>query len=753
MKLSKRLAAVVLILSMLLVSMPVFAEDVAEGTVLNTRTMTNTKVILPTDGSSVTLTNTYCGNANGFSIVLDDASAKTLGIDLDSLTSTITTAGTDYEGILLSGEIRLYDWTYRPGTANQNHKDINSILEEGQATALDFADIEVSHVRKSSGGALVLEIPKNQIFAKATNVKVYDGDVDFSTLTETTKIEQVEVSVPALTSELFSPKTGGYVVYNLTARAGENYWKNQDIDLGSLPEGTKFFATTPENLTYFGEEYGYTSDWNDTRNEAGMDFYTGSSNAFDGNLSGPFSIVTPAFSGEYYVYGLRKDCSNGGVRLARFNISGQKFTFADRSMVTWASTDTEWNTKDSFFWDKAANTVTFEAGKTYYFQNCGGGSSRLAAVAFVPVDAEGFTAPQAIVKENSLKDSKILKSFSAEDFAVDHVKTYTVKVDGEDFTAKPYYHQVHTSGESTNTYDFEQNVFGEPIKYATVAEVVALAKGVTVAEATENYQITVNGVREYAPEVMIAMPGDEIVIGTEALTSMNFNPINLGGKLVRFILADTSTLRFCVHATRTPAFLYDKAVHTDAATAPFNDAKLAGYLTRVEDDGYQGQKVYFLCEEDNGKSTVSGDKTLVIPHIDHYGKNSAIPTVTAETPEGTQTVHNPFVVYAKDAQVSAGVTVVSGYDTTNMYWVNGTVDNDIRVEEVNGKKVIRTDGCALIRVITKKADGSVETERVDLTPKDMYLADPEEGETIYVWYDTPWEGSTMKPVCAPIVAQ
>ena len=748
MKLSKQIIATLLILSMLLVTMPVFAAESDNAT----RTYHNTKVKFPEDGTPVTLTNTYCGTMNGMSLVLNAASAKALGIDMSTITGTISTSSNkDYAGIMLSGAAYLTDWTYRPGATGESQIAINNVLAN-QATYFEFKDVEVSHIRKSSGGLLVVEIPYAKVRENATNVKMYGGDVDFSALTEKTEIEKIEKDADSLTTENFTAKNiSAYLVKDLTARAGENYWGSKDINLGSLPEGTKFFATSPENLTYFGAEYGYTDDWNvSTDND--MRFYTGSSNAFDGNMSGPFSIATPNFSGEYYVYGLRKDCSNGGPRLARFNISGQKFSFKDLSMVTWKSTDPEWSSKDSFFWDKAVQgTITLEAGKPYYFQNCGGGSSRLVAVAFVPVNAEGFSAPAAIVKENDLKYTSVLEAFTDEDFTIDYVKTYTVKVDGEDFTVKPYYHQVHTAAEN-GVFDFEQNVFGEPIKYATVAEVVALAKGVTVAEATANYQITVNGVREYAPDVMIAMPGDEIVIGTEALNSMNFNPINLEGKLVRFLMSGTN-LRVGMHVSAVPAYLYDKNVHTNAATAPFADAKIAGYLIWDKDDEYKGQKVYFLSKDDNGSSTVSGDKTLVIPHFANYGTNTAFPTVTAETPEGTKTVHNPFKVYAIDKQESAGTKVISNYITKNMYWVNGTVDNDVRVVEVNGKKVIRTDGCALIRVITKKADGTVETDRFDLTPKDMYVVDLEAGETAYVMYDTPWGGISMTPVCEPIVAQ
>ena len=101
MKLSKQIIATLLILSMLLITMPVFAE---EAETVNTRTYANTALTLPEDGSSVSLTNTYCGSANGFSLVLDSESARTLGIDLSKITSTISVAAnSEYAGILLSG--------------------------------------------------------------------------------------------------------------------------------------------------------------------------------------------------------------------------------------------------------------------------------------------------------------------------------------------------------------------------------------------------------------------------------------------------------------------------------------------------------------------------------------------------------------------------------------------------------------------------------------------------------------------------
>ena len=750
MKLSKKLTAVVLILSMLLTVVPVFAAESDNVT----RSYYNTKVKLPTDGSSVTLTNTYCGTNNGMSLVLNAASAKALGIDVSTISGTISTSSNkDYAGILLSGAAYLTDWTYRPGATSDGHIACNNVLVN-QATYFEFKDVEVSHVRKSSGGLLVVEIPYAKIRENATNVKMYGGDVDFSALTENTEIEKIEKDVDSLTTESFTAKNiSAYLVKDLTAKAGENYWGSQDVNLGSLPEGTKFFATSPENLTYFGAEYGYTGDWS-VSTENDMRFYNGVSNGFDGNMCGPFSIATPNFSGEYYVYGLRKDCSNNGPRTARFNISGQKFTFKGLSLVTWKSTDPEWSNKDSFFWDKAVEgTITLEAGKPYYFQNCGNGSSRLVAVAFVPVNAEGFSAPATIVKENDLKYTYILEAFTDEDFTIDYVKTYTVKVDGEDFTVKPYYHQVHSNASNADVYDYAQNVFGQPIKYATVAEVVALAKGVTVAEATANYQIMVNGVREYAPDVMIAMPGDVITVGTDAMTVQNFNPINLQGKMYRIINA-SPFLRAGIHKSYIPSYLYDMETKPAVTGTPFMQARFAGYMVWSAADAYNGQKVYFYNVAPE-TATNTGDYSTLFAHLRNYSAGQNVfSTMEVETPEGTKTVMNPHKVKVADSKVAVGSTELLGnYDTENLYWVNSSVTNDVRVVEVNGKKVIRTDGCALIRVITKKADGSYETDRFDLTPKDMYVVDVQAGETAYVMYDTPWDGISVIPVCEPIVAQ
>ena len=753
MKLSKKLTAVVLILSMLLTVMPVFAAESDNAT----RTFNNSKVKLPADGTPVTLTNTWCGTMNGLSLVLNADSAKALGVDVNTISGTITTsAHKEYAGIMLSGAAYLTDWTYRPGATGDTQIAINNVLAN-QATYFEFKDVEVSHIRKSSGGLLVVEIPYAKVHEKATNIKVYGGDVDFSALTENTAIEKIEKDADSLTTENFSSKyISAYLVKDLTAKAGENYHSGSEIDLGSFPEGTKFFATSPQNLTYFGVEYAYTDDWLVTSNDQDMAFYTGASNAFDAYKSGPFSIAKPTFSGEYYVYGLRKDCSNGGPRLARINISGQKFAFKDVSLVTWKSTDPEWSSKTSFFWDKGVGgtgTVTFEAGKPYFFQNCGGGSSRLAALAFVPVTATEFEAPAAIVREDSLKNTALLEAFTKEDFVVDHVKTYTVKVDGEDFTAKPYYHQVHTAA-ADGVFDFEQNVFGEPIKYATVAEVVALAKGVTVEEATQNYQITLNGVREYAPEKMLAMPGDEIVIGTDAMTAANFNPINLQGKLYRFLDLSPGVIRAGIHKNYVPSYLYDFTAKPAAATAPFASAKFAGYLVWSAQDEYLGQKVYFPSVSPNNSSTVAGDYSAVYPHFDRYSSGTTLATLDVETPEGNKTVLNPYKIKASGAVIALGSdALLDNFNTAHMYWVNSTVTNDVRVMTVNGKKIIRTDGCELIRVITKKADGTFETERFDLTPKDMYVVDLEAGETAYVMYDTPWGGISMTPVCEPIVAQ
>ncbi|MBQ2967421.1 MAG: hypothetical protein IJE10_04765 [Clostridia bacterium] len=750
MKLSKQIIATLLILSMLLITMPVFAE---EAETVNTRTYANTALTLPEDGSSVSLTNTYCGSANGFSLVLDSESARTLGIDLSKITSTISVAAnSEYAGILLSGEMVMTNWTYKPNATNGSPDySVNQVLKTKQATYFEFEDIEVSHVRKTSAGALVLEMPVSTLRATATDIKVYAGDVDFDSITENTVIEKVEQNADALNSTNFTPHSGAYVVQNLTAKAGENYWSEKTTDLGTFPADTKFFATSQKNLQYFDADYGYTADWNKST-EYGMNFYTGASNSFDASMSGPFTLATPNFSGEYYVYGLRKDCSNGGPRLARFNISGQKFAFKDMSVVTWSSSDATWSSAGAYFWDKAEDTVTFEAGKPYFFQNCGGGSSRLVAVAFVPVKAEGFEAPAAIANEDNLKSTSMLEIFTDEDFVLNPVETYTVKVDGADFTVKPYYHQVHTAA-ADGVYDFTQNVFGEPVEFATVAEVVALAKEVTVEEATTNYQISVNGVREYAPDVMVAMPGDVITVGTDAMTVQNFNPINLQGKMYRIINA-SPYLRAGIHKSYIPSYLYDMETKPAVTGTPFMQAKFAGYMVWSAADDYNGQKVYFYNVAPE-TATNTSDYSTLFAHLRNYsaGKN-VFSTMEVETPEGTKTVMDPHKVKVDDSKVTVGSTgLLANYDTANLYWVNSSATNDVRVVEVNGKKVIRTDGCALIRVITKKADGTTTTERVDLTPKNMYVIDPAVGETVYVWKDTPWDGYSLIPITEPVTAE
>ena len=146
MKLSKRLAAAFIAMCMLLVSLPAFAATINKA---------NDKMVLPTDGTSVSIACSSTGNQNKcLGLVLTTASRNALGIDLANVTSRIVTKGTAYDGLTISGSFAI----------NRDHYHVNweetsaaTLMHYDEVTHFDFADLAIEAIRKTSSNLLVVE--------------------------------------------------------------------------------------------------------------------------------------------------------------------------------------------------------------------------------------------------------------------------------------------------------------------------------------------------------------------------------------------------------------------------------------------------------------------------------------------------------------------------------------------------------------------------------------------------------------------
>ncbi len=753
-------------LSILLCMMAVFSFagncTVSASATENTRTVSNCFINMPQEVLDVQISS-LGGSGDYFSFVLPKSAATEMGIDTANITAPILTENSVYNGLYMNGTVKIEDaaWVYTVSeNLTSNEKQSNWALEYGP-TSFEFENLRISRIRTSRSGDVVVEATKVEIADAIVVAKKYDAAIDLAALTETTKIEKREIDMDEeIDMSKFLAYSDPYEVTNCQIFTGEGYSSTLSFDVNPFTDDTKFVSLQQDNM-YIGA--ADSEKWNTLTFNDWTIWYNFMESGVHKNIAGPYQVVVPNFSGEYRVYGLKYG-HKSSEKDARVDINGTHYQFKD---VGGSALD-GWG----IYWSAATNannsTITFTAGKPVVVMDTtvNSGSREqggVLALAFVPVSsASNVTLDDSNRVISDLIVADNVKALSVVDFVNQNVESYDIIVKdsmGETpsefaFTVKPLYRRSRMAG--TEVYDYNQNsIVGHPTKYATVSDFI----GQYLVEIKENewtdiaadtvadtYQVYVNGVREYRPSQRYIMPNDVVEIKKETVTVHNFAPIHLSGALSAIHrTTNPERARIMIDASYVKPFLYNN--ETSADMAPFKDAKLAGYMTWIAKDEYEGDKVYFYSEAPSHVSVAGGwsnPSGAVLPeYVSKYGSNKAVPTIDVNG----VAVHNPDKLYTNS---TAAATT---YSTDNLYWVNSTTTNDVRCEKVGDDVVIRTDGVALIRVITKKADGVVKTEQVVLTPGNVYIPNPNKGETIYVWEDTPYNGTTMKPLSAPFTAE
>ena len=684
--------------------------------------------------------------------------------------SVFKTKGTAYEGMIISGEIK----------ARDNKIDTDKVLSNGvtyniknneMATYIKFEGLEVSQAQlRASGNDFALEFTPAEIIAHATEWKAWDLETGAA----------VDMPLSELTEAKFYLQMNEWysidVVHTKKAIVPTVY----EYDVAPFTSETKFVSMDASNM-YIGSTDA--SKWV-TLSANGFNVYrnkkiTGVSN----DVAGPYQVIVPNFSGTYRIYGLKYGHVTSG-KAAKIDIMGNMIAFSDAGN---SPADPETNSLAGFctYWSKpdvwaGHSYVTVTAGEPILVMdttiNPGDyDEGAVLALAFVPVEESIVLNDSNRVIED-IMNSVAISALMNEDFVKVPVSTYNIQLkdsteaeaaEAVEFTAKPLYRRSQFKGSKQWNYN-AKSMLGYPTKYATAEDVLnqflVETKGNAFADietvsAAGTYQMYVNGIREYNPSQKLILPGDVVEIKKEAITSQNFLPLDLGANKAynsALYRVGNGVLRFGLKASvinnDTYPYLYTGTNGTTAGTYPV-DTFFAGVMTITKDCDYTGSQIYVpLVALESKNNDVSGNKQMFLPNIKLHSGNDTdyateelkgIKTIEVETPEGMKTVADPYGLTTGNAG--------SWYNTTGLFWVNGSTTNDVRYEVIDGNYVIRTDGCLLIRVITKKADGSTKTDRAVLTPGKVYTFKPESGDTVYVWEDTAYAGSTMKPLLAPFV--
>ena len=733
----KRMLCFLLVLSIMMSLLGMLTVGAQDSGVSNVRYLKNTDMVFE-DGVT---SNNYQINGKNKLRYRYLVSKEKLGITRTVAENIVeATENTPYSGHVISGELTARD------TKMDETADGEGLKNGIKATYIKFEGLEIPYIQFRNGDDNVgLEFSPADIIAHATEWKVWDS----KTGTEVSK------DISELTADNLSVDDNALYRIQVTHTKNENYQSMVACNVAPFTADTKFLSMQKDNL-YIGAADG--SKWSEKNEGNWSVWYNFKETGVNKDIAGPYQVVVPNFSGEYKVYGLKYGHTTSSKE-AKVTINSTPFKLSDLGGTAISG----WN----IYWSNATNeedeTFTFTAGEPVIIMDTtvNPGKSEQGAVlalAFVPVNqSESVILNDSNrIIENLMMPNNV-GNLASIDFVNQKVSSYEITVKDsmgttsteKEFTVKPLYRRSRFAG--TESYDYNENsIVGHPTKYATVNDFVAQylieEQGKTWDEikdesATDTYQVYVNGIREYRPNQKFIKPGDTVEIKKEAVTVHNFAPINLSGAL-NAIYRQTNPLRarIMIKSSFVKSYLYNN--EGSAEEAPFKDAKLAGYMTWKKDDQYKGNRVYFRSEAPTSISVEGGwtnPKGAVLPeYTTKYGDDSTMPILSLEGKD----VHDPEKLFVN------GTSAPSTYSTDDLYWVNSTTTNDVRYEEIDDEYVIRTDGFAMIFVIFKKANGTLKSVEVDLTPGTAYVFKPEKGDTVYVWENTVY-GTTLNPLFEP----
>lgn len=776
MKLSKRFAAAIIAICMLLMSFSAFAASVL---------IPNGLLTLPTDGSTVALTSTGLGHSNGVGIVIDTASAEALGIDITKITSSgFKTEGTSYEGIVLSGKMKIRNFIYNPNSTDSYPTKIREIMKNGDLVEFDFANVKVPRIRTNSNKTnVVFDIPYQDYMdnvVPGTAKRIAEGKI---TGEETEAVTFTEDDLYTLTADecavlkalnyrkngeadFYGDSSDVFLASNLVAKAGADYSAGIEVDTKIFPEGTIFFSANA-----MGPTAGGTSGLRFTGNGIG--------NAL---MSGAF-IASETET--YVAYGLRTIWHNNqnASRGAAATIKGVDCKF---DSITSNTDDWMVGAAGKWVWDKAPNTVSLAKGDYFAVEQYNHDSyDRLAAIALVP---ESKVAAMDAEDAAWWRDAANVLTQEAFDYAYEATTTPYVKPAAVTATVTVNGATVETNSDAAETVVTNVALVdhrSKPIEVVTLLDALVSAGFITADNAatfeTTTY-VTVDGLNGYDYDKWLLNGGEKIVATTpEKIDVTNFSPVPLSlvmntmggtGGLgeIKLVFNQTglnsSVLKFCYDSSIVLG--KDENGKDQSYTLRFQDnmngAKIAGYgvLTTPSiknikaDDGEtvnltKGSKVYF-DNETLGDLVKSGSWGYKINGKTRLWNDTILPGAV-KMPDGTYGQH-PFRICQNNSSQSNTVF----YDYSNAYVMNSNTTGKLRTyfSTYDNNWVLYADGVKFVYVIkcTVDDEGILKVKSTDdafVTFREPYSFSLEEGEKALIWGYEPYQGAgtggtTMVPL-------
>ena len=754
MKLSKRIAAVVLVLSMLLATMPVM------GAVLQNPI---TELYVPEEGMNLT-TGITGVNGQHWKVIIASSSVEAMGISHSYASETWVNSngaltGSAYDGLVLSG------------TTKMSATDLGKVVD-GAVVEFTFNKAPLSRVSYRPGNAMSFCIDFAELATGKyiSNVKIWDAE----------KGEAVDYDGRQLTKTSFMYNGSSYCGYSKPTnfRVDRGTWTGyQTVDTGVFPENTIFI--TEINMTEQVNNIG-------TVEKSTIGTYQ-----YRYNAQGEFGVYVPQVSGTYYAYALRGYHSNGGSRGSKVLIHTSAIDENNQVVVTSASATFTGNvgassaTGHSAFWcaDVNATKYNLTAGVPFtVIRQSGGTYDRLIGVALVPAKADGSNPLLDVTDSTwtynnlpSQTELELLEDITAGQINGD---TITVTVNGVETV-------VPANAARVKGYDYvstlpaisKVDLKGHAISSATVFDALVTATspvagnedgympydvaadGITQGGLTNNYAVVVNGKTCFNIDQTVIKNGD--VIETKAFAPDNFVPQKAGtavnaGVMNNFNNAGNPGLQYgLLSAKLTELGLLSGTTAEDYKT--LDNCMLTGYMvprytaarwgTVAPNLDYDNSRIYF----DGVRLMYRGSSNYYYAQVEDRQKV----TYTASLDESllnNGTIHHPYRISG------AAGNVANDYLGNDLWFANNKTTNAVVVDKDadSGRFVLSTDGSKLLTlfVITCDENGAITKKEIKkevyICWNKPYVGEAKENQTIYVWGARALEGTTMKPLMQPI---
>lgn len=755
MKLSKRIAAALVAMCMLLTVMPAFAatidggplgtfpNDSIDGFPAEGKEITAGPANLAGNASASLLTIIFpaadLGNIPGLTTAKIDA-LKASGKLVEGTDKSVS--GTDFEGIWLSGKVSIPgdSLNYSAGTSN-----LDTILKNKELIEFEFENLYLETVRPTGDYRLILGANVANWVKAIVSAKKVKSSIDFNaeakTATREDLVDLTAAEIADLTGGTSSNGTidfnmnnqGAYRMYNLRAERAYG-----TVDTGVFPDGTIFLSANAMGNTY-GESAGL-------RHTGRNDIY----------MSGMF--VSQADE-TYTVFGLR--ALHGGTvsliphRGAAAKINGTSFVFNGYTSIP-AGVTNDW----SWAWDEASGTISLTNGGLFKVEQYKNGDyNQLAAIALVPTSAvagmnqtAGWQYAAANIPSQTNLDA--MYRATATVYVPPAPVEATISVNGTEYDVTSVDAETVVSTVADSDFD------NQPVEGVTILDALVTAGVITTANKDtykNNLVVKLNGLTICdAYDKWIVTEDDAITYEILAtINATNFAPVNFGaiksniGAPPEDEDGNANGLKMIFDKTTAKATQLAFALSgDDYVDGALIGAKLRGegtYTGSVLDEANEttypaGTKYYFdqSTFDDTVKSGTYGVRVTGI----EMGNDKF--SISATLPNGTL-VHHPYAMARFTSK-----DVAAKWDLYNVWAVNSNTTDTVKARFVNGKFQLYTDGSKAVTIVKIK-DGNVTLVDAYVSVGVPYSFELEDGEKAYVWarnhyVDVTTAGTTMKPL-------